>query len=313
MEEKEQKVERRYKDTLFRCIFSDRKNLLSLYNAVNGTHHDNPDELEIWTLDNAIYMNVKNDVSFLFQFRLSLYEHQSTVNPNMPLRDLLYISKQYQRYIEEEHPEKGALSIYSSSLMKIPTPKFVVFYNGAEEMPERYERKLSDAYQLLAEDPALELKVLVLNINHGMNQELLEACQILKEYCQYVEKVRNHRVNYSIEEAVERAVDECIREGVLADFLRSQRAEAIAMSIFEYNEEEELKKIRKSEYSVGKEEGRAEGRAEAILEVLSLYGIVDENLDKRIMDESNVEVLSKWHLLAVKVKDIEEFKEQMDK
>lgn len=116
---------RNYKDTVFRMLFSDKKNLLSLYNAVNSRDYTNPDDLEIVTLENAIYMGMKNDLAFIIDTNLYLYEHQSTYNPNMPLRDLFYISSEYQKMLDQK-------SLYSSSLQKIPTPNFIEFYNGSD-------------------------------------------------------------------------------------------------------------------------------------------------------------------------------------
>ena len=127
MEEKKPKARREYKDTVFRMLFSDEKNLLSLYNAVTGRSYEDAKELEIVTLDNAVYMGMKNDLAFLLDLHISLYEHQSTKNPNMPLRDLFYISLEYQKYVSDK-------SLYSSALLKIPAPVFIVFYNGAEDM-----------------------------------------------------------------------------------------------------------------------------------------------------------------------------------
>ena len=115
-------AKRNYKDTLFRMIFQERQALLSLYNAVSETDYQNPEELQIVTLENAIYMNMKNDLAFIVDCRMSLYEQQSTVNPNMPLRDLFYVAREYQRIV-------GNSSLYSSRLVKLPTPYFVVFYN----------------------------------------------------------------------------------------------------------------------------------------------------------------------------------------
>ena len=130
-------VNRNYKDTIFRMLFSDRKNLLSLYNAINGTSYENPEELEIVTLENAIYMGMKNDLAFIIGTNLFLYEHQSTYTPNMPLRDLFYISAEYQKLVNKK-------SLYSSTLQKIPAPNFIVFYNGIEKTDERWENCLSE-------------------------------------------------------------------------------------------------------------------------------------------------------------------------
>ena len=254
-------VNRKYKDTIFRMIFRDKKKLLSLYNAVNDSHYEKEEDLKIVTLENAVYMNVKNDLAFLIDFHLYLYEHQSTYNPNMPLRDLFYVSSEYQKLIDGR-------SVYKSSVVNIPAPKFITFYNGIEPIPETVHLKLSDAYYTEEKDPVLELKVTMLNLNAGNHQKLLAACRTLKEYMLYVERVRKYakQPGMTIDEAVRRAVDECIKENILADFLRKNRAEAIHMSIFEYDEERELALLRKDEYNDGREAGLKEGHEKGLRE-----------------------------------------------
>ena len=245
-------VQRNYKDTVFRMIFRERENLLSLYNALNGTAYKETDDLEITTLENAVYMNYKNDISFVFDFELFLYEHQSTCNPNMPLRDLLYVTRVLQNRIKDKN-------LYSQSLVRIPTPRFVVFYNGTDSLPEQQTLYLSDAFEKKQDEPSLELAVSVYNINLGHNRELLNACRLLKEYAQYVEQVRTYTQQMPLSEAVEKAVDDCIKNGILADFLAKNRAEAIAMSIFEYDEEKHMKSERKEWREIGRKEGLTEG------------------------------------------------------
>ena len=246
---------RKYKDTIFRMLFSDKKNLLSLYNALNGKNYSDCAQLEIVTLENAIYMSMKNDLAFILDLALFLCEHQSTYNPNIPLRDLMYIAKEYEKYIKE----KG-ISLYSNRQQKIPAPQFIVFYNGNRKIGERMEHRLSDAYETSNGEPALELKVLVININEGYNQKLMESCQILKEYAQYVSKVRTYKKTLKLNEAVEKAVEECIQEGILREFFLKHRAEVVAMSIFEYDREWEEEILRKEEFEAGKELGEQLGK-----------------------------------------------------
>ena len=240
---------------IFRMLFENKENLLSLYNAMNHKNYTDADALQVVTLENSIYMGMKNDLAFILDMNLYLYEHQSTYNPNMPLRDLFYISNEYQKLVVQK-------SLYSSVLQKIPAPKFVVFYNGTKEIEDVSEFRLSSAYECQTDDPDLELRVTVLNVNEGHNQELMEHCQTLKEYAQYVAKVRKYTSlgELSLEEAVECAVEECIKEGILAEFLIQNRAEVISMSIFEYNKDEEEKKLRKAEFEAGREAGIEEGR-----------------------------------------------------
>lgn len=274
-------VVRNQKDTVFRMLFREKKELLELYNALNGSAYNSPDGLTICTLDNAIYMNFKNDISFLLDSELNLYEHQSTYNPNMPLRDLVYIAKQLEKYARDE-------TIYSSTLVKIPVPRFVVFYNGTGEQPERQILWLSDAFEKETAEPELELKVLMLNINLGHNKDLMEKCRTLKEYSQYVERVRKYAKSMRIEEAVERAVTECIKDGILADFLSAQRAEVIAVSIFEYNEEEEMRKIRASEYKSGREEGIKLGIEQGIIEICKEMNLNFEQTAEKLKHRFNI-------------------------
>lgn len=239
---------RNYKDTVFRMLFADKTNLLSLYNAVTGRCYENPDELRIVTLKNAIYMGMKNDLAFIFETSIYLYEHQSTVNPNIPLRDLFYIAMEYHKLV-------GKRTLYSTALQKLPTPKFMVFYNGTDEMEECREYRLSDAFENNTDEPSLELKVTMLNVNEGHNEELMKQCAVLKEYAQYVSRVRKLAAAMELDAAVKRAIDECIKEGILVDFLSANRSEVELTSLFEYNKEEEEKKLRKAEYEQGMEEG----------------------------------------------------------
>ena len=248
---------RQYKDTVFRMLFSEKENLLSLYNAVTGNAYQNADDLKIVTLKNAIYMGMKNDLAFMLETNIYLYEHQSTLNPNIPLRDLIYIGIEYQQYVDDK-------SLYSSSLQKIPAPKFMVFYNGTDAVDDRVELRLSNAYEHLAGEPDLELKVLMLNVNEGHNKELMEQCQTLKEYAIYVARVRKYTSEMNLNDAVARAIDECIKEGILVEFLRKNRSEVKMVSILEYDKEWEEKKLRKAEYEAGRSEGIEIGKSEGI-------------------------------------------------
>ena len=264
---------RRYKDTIFRMLFSDKRNLLELYNAVSGKNYDSADDLQIVTLENAVYMGMKNDLAFLLSTGIYLYEHQSTVNPNMPLRDLLYITSEYSKLVETQ-------SLYSSAIQKVPAPNFIVFYNGQDEFADKSEYRLSEAFEPKVDNPALELRVTVLNINYGRNAELMKHSRTLREYAQYVALVRRYKTELgSLDEAVNRAVDECIRNDVLADFLRKNRAEVVMMSIFEYNQEEEERKLRAAERQAGYVEGYDSGMERGTAE--NLYKLVSNFMSRR--------------------------------
>ena len=146
----------------------------------------------------------------------------------------------------------------------------------------------------------------MLNINLGKNRELMEKCRTLREYCMFVERIRGYAKELEIAEAVERTVTECIREDILADFLSAQRAEVIAMSIFEYNKEE-MKKIRADEFRIGKDAGKTEGKAEYVLDLLEDLGEIPVGLRERILSETDLSLLNQWHKLAAKAGTIQEF------
>ncbi len=234
---------RNYKDTVFRMIFKEKEQLLEVYNAINGTDYTNVDELEVTTIENAVYMSMKNDVSCMLDMRLQIYEQQSTVNPNMPLRDLIYVAVQYEKLLIHK-------DLYSKKKIALPTPKFFVFYNGTDKQPERKELRLSDLFYTKEEVLSLELIVTQLNINQGYNKDLMKRCPTLWQYMIYVNRVREYSKDFPLEQAVELAIDECIKENVLKEFLLKNKAGVIQMSIFEYDEELH----RKTLYEEGREE-----------------------------------------------------------
>ena len=248
-------VIRNYRDTLFRMLYRNKKRLLSLFNAVNGTHYDNPDDLTITTLEGVLYLGMKNDVSCIIDMMMQLYEHQSTVNPNMPLRNLFYVSDLLQKYIYEE-----GIDIYSRKQIKIPTPKFVVFYNGDEEQPERKEIRLSKAFSANTGETNMELVVLQININKGQNEELKAACKTLQEYAEFTERAREHRKEMELEDAIRTTIDECIRDGILKDFLLKNKAEVYHMCLYEFDVELHERVLREEEREEGRLEGIREGR-----------------------------------------------------
>ena len=227
-------VNRKHKDTLFRLLFSEKNNLLQLYNGVNHTHYDNPDDLEINTLQNATYMKVKNDVSFVIADEMHLYEHQSTVNLNMPLRDLFYASSLLRGMVSSK-------DLYRRNPVQIPTPRFLVFYNGSPEMADETVLLLSQMYEIQQREPSLELKVRVLNINSGRNGKLMKRCRPLWEYAEFVRRARKGLGSEMTEAekaaVMEEVVDGCIRDGILEDFLKKNRESVIKNYIWEYDEE----------------------------------------------------------------------------
>lgn len=222
---------REYKSDVFKMYFSIKKNILDLYNAMNGTSYTEEDDVEVNTLECGVFMKIYNDVSFVISGTINLYEHQSTINPNMPLRDLYYITDMYKPYGMTH-------DLYEETLIKVPTPKFVVFYNGRRNAPEKEILKLSDAFIQETDDPELELKVLFLNINYGFNKELMEKCVALRDYATLNKRVRdNLDSGMTIEEAATDAVDTCIRDHIMEDFLVREKAGVIRMHVLDFNEE----------------------------------------------------------------------------
>ena len=276
-------VNRIYKDRLYKMIFNDKSELLKLYNAINGTHYDDPAMLTITTLDNAIYMTMENDLSFIIDMRLALYEQQSTVNPNLPLRFLMYITDIYSAYTKD-------MNIYGSKKVQIPLPSFVIFYNGVKSQPDRTEFLLSELFHPTTDQPALELKAVMLNINKGHNQELMNACHTLRDYSEYVARIRTYSAEMSLTDAVEKAITECIHENILRDFLLKNRAEAKAMSIYEYDEEKTMRMFREEGYEDGERNGKIQATIEMCLEFnLSPDAIIQKLMTKFQFSESQAQ------------------------
>lgn len=247
-------VQKIHKDTLFRFIFRDKANLLQLYNALNGSDHQDERLLTITTLENVIYLGYKNDVSFLLESVLFLAEHQSTWNPNMPLRGVFYFARLYQDFVTE-----NGYDLYKTTLIRLPSPQYVVFYNGTEDRPEREMLTLSESFMTvesagggLAIEPALECKALVLNINYGKNRWLMEKCRPLWEYSYFIHSIReNLAAGYSPQEAADLAVHHCLKEGVLEDLLRKHRKEVVGMFLEEYDKELHEKTLRREGWEDG--------------------------------------------------------------
>ncbi len=308
---------RLYRNNVFCLLYEDRKNLLSLYNAVNQTNYHDENELTIVTLDMAFCVKMKNDAAFVIDGRLSLYEQQSTVNPNMPLRHLYYVAEELKSLIP-------LAELYRRTPVKIPLPKFVTFYNGEKEQPAITELRLSSLYEQKAENPELELIVRQININEGYNEDILRQCESLMGYTYFVNKVRGKKAAGMVtRDAVTEAVDECIREDVLADFFREHKSEVIDMGIYEFDEKAYERILREESEQDGWEkglekglaegrtqglaEGLAQGKAESILELLEELGTVPEELHKNILQQRDPGILKKWHKLSARVNSVEEF------
>ena len=273
------KINKKYKDRLFRLIFQDRKDLLELYNAVNNSNYTDPEELTITTIEDVVYMGMKNDLSFLIDDVLNLYEHQSSFSPNLPLRGLFYFSSLYREQIE---PVKQRL--YTNSPLYILFPQYLAFYNGTKEEPERQELKLSDLFIQNGKKaiPALECTAVVLNINLGHNRKLMEKCKALKEYAQFIAMIReNVGAGMIFEEAVENTVDNCIEKGILSEILRRNRAEVIEMILTEYDENEFRDFLKEEAWNEGNKVGLIEGTIRTCVD----FKIPKEEIIKKLRND----------------------------
>ena len=246
-------------DRLFKAIFG-RENQqskqwrLELYNALRGTNYKDPDALEINTIENVIYLTMRNDISFLVDSQMTLFEQQSTYNPNMPLRGFMYFSQLYQM-----HLTKTGKSLHHSTLVKIPYPKFIVFYNGNKETPDREYLRLSDAFENKEKDGDFEWTAELININPNHNKTLQKKCKPLYDYIRYVARIkRNKKKGLQPQDAISEAVDWAIKKKLLNGFFKLQKEEVLAMSLTEFNAEEVTQEFI--------EEGREMGRDEKALE-----------------------------------------------
>lgn len=234
--------------------------MLSLYNAVNGTAYSDAGGLEITTISDSVYMGMKNDVSFLLHSTMNFWEQQSTFNPNMPIRQLMYAGRVYDKYIHQHR-----LNIYGKSVIRLPLPKLVVFYNGQDERADETVLELKDAFppELKDAEPDISVRVRMLNINKGRNTAILAACRPLSEYSWLVQGIRDRVAgDMEIEEAVDATIDEMPEGFLVRNFLIGNRAEVKNMCITEYNEAETMQMFKEEGRKEGKREGRKEGKKE---------------------------------------------------
>ena len=246
---------RQYQDRLFKAIFGREEHkdwLLSLYNALNGSSYTDPSAIEINTIEGIIYVTMKNDISFLIDSQINLYEQQSSYNPNMPLRGLMYFAELYQKHLTKQDRD-----LFTTALVKIPTPNFVVFYNGSRDMPDVTKLRLSEAFEIPAENGDFEWTATMLNINAGRNKTLLQKCKPLYHYSCYVDRVKtNVRSGMTKENAVSEAVNFAIQNDFLDGYFKIQKAEVLNMSLTEFDQEA----YDRHRFNEGKEAGIAEGK-----------------------------------------------------
>ena len=259
--------QREYKDKLFKFIFGRESNdskewRLQLYNALNGTHYENPDALKINTIENVIYISMHNDISFLIDSEMDLYEQQSSQNPNMPLRGLFYFSLLYHDYIIE-----NKMNILSNHLVQIPTPRFIVFYNGPDKETDSWKLKLSDAFKQKDDSGDFEWTATVININDKHNQTLYDNCNPLYDYVRYIGRIKsNLESGMKNEKAIEEAIDFAVEQNFLQGFFEKHRARIKSMCLTEFDEEE----FKRVCHNDGYIDGRAEKAIEAAKNLLRM-------------------------------------------
>ena len=287
-----EKENREHKDSLFVDLFyqdeTAKKNLLSLYNALHDTNYEDETIIRKVKIDDVLYKNFKNDISCEVNGLVLVFgEHQSTINRNMPLRCLMYVGRAYEQLVDSK-------ARYRTTLVKIPTPEFYVFYNGEKEQPLEQVLTLSDAFMNPVGENSVELKVKVININSDKAHEVLDKCGILKEYSQFISTVRKY---WDEEGAIKKAIKECIEKGILADYLKRKGSEVENMLIAEYSYEEDMQVKQEEARQEGIWQGRREGRQEGIILSADIFQMVKKNPDL-----TNVQIAEN---LGCSVEDVE--------
>jgi len=286
---------RKHKDSVFTALFDDNEKLLSLYNAITGSELPLDTPVKIATLDSVLFMDRQNDIAFVINGKLViLIEHQSSINANMPFRLLIYIARVYEKLVDKN-------SVYRSKLLKIPKPDFIVLYNGTDPFPDEKLLRLSDAFMDAPEVASglggfLELEVRVVNINEGRNEDVLKKCKTLSGYAHFIGKAREYlEMGYDLKAALTKAINDCIEEGILVDFLKKHSSEVLNMLTAEWNIED-AKKVWLEE---GREEGREEGLEEGVISnivklicrKLSKKKTREQIIDELDLDESEIKIL----------------------
>ncbi|MBP5622159.1 MAG: hypothetical protein J6X44_09110 [Thermoguttaceae bacterium] len=282
-------VNNEYRDRLFKFIFGNPNHkewTLSLYNAVNGSNYTDENDIEINTIADAVYMRMKNDVSFLINDTLNLYEQQSTYNPNMPLRFLIYAGMLYDKYARQHD-----LHLYGPKLQPIPVPKCVCFYNGKVEKEDRTILKFTDGFPPDAESD-VEITVTMINVNYGHNKELLESCEPLNEYSWFVGKVveKEMRDKRSLARAIDETINEMPDDFVIKQFLLDNKAEVKRMYITEYDENRVLAQQLEDGIEIGREEGQFREKKATAKKLFNKGWTVEEIADFEEVDVVDVKI-----------------------
>lgn len=273
-------MNREYKSDVFSLLMQKPEYALDVYNALNGTNYENEELIEILQLEKGISLTIRNDASFIIDSHLNLYEHQSTYNPNMPVRYLIYIAFLLEKMLKEQN-------LFGKKRVMIPLIHCVVFYNGVEKQPARQVLKLSDSYCHSVECPDLELTCVMININATFNDELLAACSVLKGYMIFVDKVRKYLKFMNHDEAIERGIDECIEEDVLKDFFTVHRQEVLKVAMLDYTFERQIELEKRDSYAEGRTEERSKG-IRAMVNILTKMGVSTDQALNSICEEYHI-------------------------
>jgi len=242
---------REYKSSVFSMLLEEPEYALDVYNALNGTDYCDAGMVKVQRIDGGVLLSVRNDASFLIDSFFNVYEHQSTYNPNMPLRFMIYFSELMWDFIKLHDYD-----LYSTRKIPVPTPRFVVFYNGLNERPAKEVFHLSDLYEHQCDEYDLDLTCVVYNINPGYNKELEKDSKVLYVYMTFVQKVRMYdEEKEDLEESINHAIDECISEGILADFFERRRFEVVENALLDMTFEKREKLIARDNRELGREEG----------------------------------------------------------
>lgn len=304
---------REVKSSAFTTYFGEPENASKLYAAL-GDEEVSPEDITYVTLEGVLFIARKNDLAFTVKNRvLVISEHQSTINENMPLRDLLYLGRTLEKLLDEKN-------LYRRKMISIPTPEFYVFYNGDVPYPPEKILRLSDAYLDKTEHPMLELTVKVINVNLSSGHMLLKKCRPMYEYSWFIQQVRDYLTDgWSRDSAVVQAVQDCLDEGIMAEFMREHGTEAVNMLYTQWNWDDAMAVEREEAYEDGKTAGKIEGEnigdlkrsRQAILDLLEDMGEIPQEIHIRIQAEEDIETLRRWLKAAAKAQSFVDFRERM--
>ena len=330
---------REVKDSAFTTYFGEPANASQLYAALTN-EEVTPEDITYVTLEGVLFVARKNDMAFTVKNRvLVISEHQSTVNENMPLRDLLYLGRTLEKILDKN-------TLYRRKLVGIPTPEFFVFYNGDDPHPAEKILRLSDAYLEKMEHPMLELEVKVININLPSGHKLLEKCRPMYEYSWFIQQIKDYLwAGLTRDAAISLAVKDCEEEGILVDFMKDHGSEVANMLYTQWKYDEAISVEREEAYEDGRKAGEAlgrtigiaqgkaagiaEGKAAGIAEgkaagiavgmiegvrqvlynFLDHLGKIPEDIQRRIEDERDSEILKKWYMAVPDAKSFDDFRE----